>query len=520
MQTTPPELEAGMHIWVLVLIIIASLAAGGVGSLWLVQIFFQQRLKAAQKAAEKIIAEAQARHKEILIEAKEEALRIKSAAEAEIRERRQELQRLERRLSHREENLDRRQEALEKRESSLAAKEKEIDRLFSEAEDLKRKQLLELESISTMTREQAAEKLFQLVEKEVKEEAARKVKKWEAEVKAEAEFRAQKILAEAIQRCATEVVAETTTTVVPLPSDEMKGRLIGREGRNIRALEQATGVELIIDDTPEAVVLSSFDPIRREIARIALEKLIMDGRIHPARIEEMVERARAQVEVEIQRRGEEAVLRAGVRDIHPELIKLLGRLHYRTSYGQNVLAHSVEVAYLAGLLASELGANVHIARKAGLLHDIGKALDHHAEGPHALIGARVVEQWEKAPEVVAAIAQHHGETEITTVTGFIVAAADALSSARPGARREALEQYMKRIHELENLALSFPGVEKAFALQAGREIRVMVKPSEVDDLTAMRLARDIAQKIEETLQYPGQIKITVIRETRVVDYAK
>jgi len=343
---------------------------------------------------------------------------------------------------------------------------------------------------------------------------------WEAQIKEEADGRVRDILATAIQRCATDVVSETTISAVPLPSDEMKGRLIGREGRNIRALEQATGVDLIIDDTPETVTVSSFDPVRREVARLALGRLILDGRIHPARIKEIVDKTKAEVEATIRSEGERAAYEAGVPGLHPELVKLLGQLKFRTSYGQNVLLHSLEVSHLAGMLASEIGVNVSAARKAGLLHDIGKAIDHQTQGPHALIGADLVKQWDRNPEVVQAVAEHHGEAETSTVMGFVVAAADAISGSRPGARRESLEHYLKRVKDLEDIAADFPGVEKAFAIQAGREVRVMVKPEKVDDLAAVRLARDISKKIEESLTYPGQIRVVVIRETTAIDYAK
>jgi ribonuclease Y len=359
-----------------------------------------------------------------------------------------------------------------------------------------------------------------MLKQEVEEEAARQVRVWEAQIKEEADVRVRDILATAIQRCATDVVSETTISAVPLPSDEMKGRLIGREGRNIRALEQATGVDLIIDDTPETVTISSFDPVRREVARLALGRLILDGRIHPARIKEIVDKTRAEVEATVRSEGERAAYEAGVPGLHPELVKLLGQLKFRTSYGQNVLLHSLEVSHLAGMLASEIGVNVSAARKAGLLHDIGKAIDHQTQGPHALIGADLVKQWDRNPEVVQAVAEHHGEAETSTVMGFIVAAADAISGSRPGARRESLEHYLKRVKDLEDIATDFPGVEKAFAIQAGREVRVMVKPEKVDDLAAVRLARDISKKIEESLTYPGQIRVVVIRETTAIDYAK
>jgi ribonuclease Y len=371
-----------------------------------------------------------------------------------------------------------------------------------------------------MSSEEAKQLLFDKMETEMQAEATRRLREWEAKIKEEADEKAQDILSQVIQRSASEIVSETTVSTVPLPSDEMKGRLIGREGRNIRALEQATGVDLIVDDTPEAVTLSSFDPVRREIARQALGKLILDGRIHPARIEEVVAKAKEEVEATINSAGEEAAFRVGVQGLHPELIKLLGRLKYRTSYGQNVLAHSIEAASLAGMIAAELSANVAIAKRAGLLHDIGKAVDHEVEGTHAAIGADLVKQWDKSKEVVKGVAEHHLETSDVSVWGFIISAADAISSARPGARRESLEGYLKRLRALEDIADSFQGVEKSYAIQAGREIRILVKPEEIDDLGAMRMARDIVKKIEESLEYPGKIKVAVLRETRAIDYAK
>jgi ribonuclease Y len=506
--------------WIIVVALLGGLALGGVVAFLARRALATRRIRAAEREAEALLADAQTKHKEALLEAKEEAIKIKSQAEAESRERRAEVHRQERRLSQKEENLDKKAEALERRENSLTAKEKEAESLRTHLQELKRKQIQQLELISGMSSPEAKELLIKAVEDEVHEDVSRRIREVEAQLKEEADERAREIVALAIQRCATDVVSETTVSVVPLPSDEMKGRLIGREGRNIRALENATGVDLIIDDTPEAVTISGFDPVRREVARIALEKLILDGRIHPARIEEMVQKARSEVEAAIQAEGEQAVHQAGVPGLHPELIKLLGRLKYRFSYGQNVLLHSVEVAHLSSMIASELGARVDLARKAGLLHDIGKAVDFQIEGPHAQIGANLVRQWEKSAEVINAIAEHHGEAGSVSVLGFIISAADAISGARPGARREALEQYLKRLESLENLANSFPGVEKSYAIQAGREIRIMVKPTEIDDLEAMRLARDIVKKIEESLEYPGQIKVTVIRETRVVDYAK
>jgi ribonuclease Y len=478
-------------------------------------------LKLAQTSAEKLIAEANAKKSEMLLEAKDEALRIRQAAEQEHRERRNELQRLERRIQQKDENLDRRLESVERREKTLTTKEKELEGLRSEIEGLKVQQFKELERVSGLTREVAKAEILKAVEEEVKLDAARRVREIEAQAREEGDRRARQIITMAVQRCATDLVAETTVSVVPLPSDEMKGRIIGREGRNIRALESATGVDLIIDDTPDAVTLSGFDPVRREIARLALTKLINDGRIHPARIEEVVNKTRLEVEAAIRDAGEEAALEAGVHGLHPEVIKLLGRMNYRTSYGQNIRLHSVEVSHLAQVIASEIGADINVARRAGLLHDLGKAVDHEFEGPHAIIGAELARRYGESQKIVHAIAAHHAdETEPQTLEAVIVQAADAISGARPGARRETLEHYIKRLESLENVANSFEGVEKSFAIQAGREVRIIVKPEEIDDLGAARLAREIVKKIEETLQYPGQVKVTVVRETRAVDYAK
>ncbi len=484
------------------------------------QLLANQQIRLAQNEAKKLLESAQTKYEQMVLDAKEEAVKVRAAAEAESRERRYELQRLERRSSQREERLERKLEALERRERSLMGREKEIETIKAEVEEVKGKQLQRLEAISGMSSEEAKQQLLNAVEDEIKEDASRKVREWEVRIKDEIDAKARDILATTIQRCATDVVSETTVSVVALPNDDMKGRLIGREGRNIRALEQATGVDLIIDDTPESVTISSFDPIRREVARVALTNLILDGRIHPARIEEVVEKAKSEVESTIRIEGEQATRKAGVQGLHPELMKLLGRLKYRTSYGQNVLTHSLEVAHIAGMLAAEIGANVMLAKRAALLHDIGKAVDHEVEGPHALIGANLVKQWDKSAEVVQAVSEHHGEATTTSTLGFILATADQISGSRLGARRESLDQYIKRIEALENVASSFPGVEKAFAIQAGREVRIIVKPDQVDDLSAMRLARDIVKKIEESLEYPGQIKVTVMREVRAVDYAK
>jgi len=499
--------------------LIGVIVGGGV-------IFFARRMminrqmRIAERKAARMIAESRLESKNLLSEAKQEAEKVKSAADADYRERRSQLHNQENRLTQKTENLERKQESLEHRERNLDNKEKRAESIRAQLEEIRNRQLKQLELVSGMSSTEAKQTLLEAMEIEIQEEASRRLREWEAKLKEEADEKAQRILSQAIQRSASEIVAETTVAIVPLPNDEMKGRLIGREGRNIRALEQATGVDLIIDDTPEAVTLSSFDPVRREVARLAITKLILDGRIHPARIEEVVGKSQEEVEATINSAGEQAAYQAGVHGLHPELIKLLGRLKFRTSYGQNVLGHSIEVAYLAGMIASELGANVTIAKKAGLLHDIGKAVDREVEGTHAAIGADLVKQWDKSSEVVQGVAEHHFETETTSIWGFIVSAADAISSARPGARRESLEGYLKRLKALEDIANSFKGVEKSFAIQAGREIRILVKPEEIDDLGAMRLARDIVKKIEEGLGYPGQIKVTVVRETRAIDYAK
>jgi ribonucrease Y len=497
-----------------------ALILGGLVGYFVRQIVANQQILGTRKEAQRLLDEATTKHKEMLLEAKHEAAKLRSTAEAESKEHRLQSERLERRLDQKEEALERKLSSLERRERDLDNRAKNLESAKAEVAEIKKEELLQLESLSSISTEEAKRLLLQSLEEEVKEEASRQVRVWESQVKEQAGREAQYILATAIQRCTTDVVSETTVSTISLPNDEMKGRLIGREGRNIRALEQATGVDLIIDDTPETVTISSFDSVRREIARIALEKLILDGRIHPARIEEVVGKAQAEVETTIRQEGEQAAYDAGVPGLHPELIKLLGQLKFRTSYGQNVLLHSLEVAHLAGMMASEIGANAAAARKAGLLHDIGKAVDYETEGSHAMIGANLVKQWDKSEEIAQAVAEHHGEASTSSVLGFIVSAADAISGSRPGARRESLQQYLKRIKELEDIAGSFPGVEKTFAIQAGREVRVLVKPEAVDDLAAMRLARDISKKIEENLTYPGQIKIVVARETVAVDYAK
>lgn len=508
---------------VLIAVLIAAAIAFVLGYL-LRKFLAESKIASAEEKAKAILDEAakdaEAKKREALVEAKEEVLKLRNEVEREHRERRSEIQRLERRLVQKEETLDRKQETIEKKEEGLARKEAEINRTRAELDDLYRKQVQELERISGLSTEEARSILLRDVEKEIQQETAIMIKELESKAKEEAERRARNIVSLAIQRCAADHVAESTVSVIPLPNDEMKGRIIGREGRNIRAFETLTGVDLIIDDTPEAVILSGFDPIRRETARMALEKLISDGRIHPARIEEMVEKARKELDVQIREAGEQAAFEANVHNLHPDLIKLLGRLKFRTSYGQNVLKHSVEVAHLSGMMAAELGADEKLARRAGLLHDIGKAVDHEVEGPHVTIGVDLARKYQEHPEVLHAIAAHHGDEEPTTIEAVLVQAADAISAARPGARRETLENYIKRLTKLEEIANSFPGVDKAFAIQAGREIRIMVKPDKVDDLGAVRLVRDVARKIENELEYPGQIKVIIIRETRVVEYAK
>ncbi|MBN2075451.1 MAG: ribonuclease Y [Dehalococcoidales bacterium] len=497
-----------------------GLVFGGIIVFFFRRMAINRQLRNAQRKAARTVAEARDESKDILKEAKEEIERNKAKNETELRERRTELQKAENRLSSKTETLERRLESVEQRDRNLANKEKSIEALRNEVTEIRDKQLKQLEEVSGMSSADAKQELLDRMEVETNEETSRRLREWEQKLKEESDKVSQVILAQTIQRCASDVVSEISVVSVPLPGDEMKGRLIGREGRNIRALEQATGVDLIIDDTPEAVTLSSFDPVRREIARLSLTKLITDGRIHPARIEEIVAKTKEEVDATIYSAGEQAAFEVEVPGLRPEIIRLLGRLKYRTSYGQNVLNHCKEVAFLAGMIASELGANVAIAKKAGLLHDIGKAVDREIEGSHATIGADLVKQWEKSPEVVQGIAEHHLETTNTSIWGYIVSAGDAISSARPGARRESLENYLKRLTALEDIANNFKGVEKSFAIQAGREIRILVKPEEIDDLGAMRMARDIVKKIEEGLEYPGQIKVTVLRETRAIDYAK
>ena len=478
----------------------------------------------AEKEANRMKSEAinavEAMKKESRIEAKEEAQQIRAEADKDIRERRSEIQRQERRLQQKEENLDKKMDNLELKEEKLQKRAKEIEDKLEEIEQMKKSQFDLLERISGFTVEQAKAKLLEDLDGELSHEKAIKIKDYEQQTKEESDKLARDLIAHAIQRCAADHSSEATVSVVALPSDEMKGRIIGREGRNIRALETATGVDLIIDDTPEAITLSSFDPVRREVARISLEKLILDGRIHPARIEEMVEKARAEVDKVIKQEGERAILDAGIHNMHPELIKLIGKLHYRTSYGQNVLNHSLEVCYLAGIMAAELGEDVTLARRAGLLHDIGKALDHEQEGSHIQLGVEAAKKYKENEAVIHAIHAHHGDVEAKTVIACLVQAADAISAARPGARRENIENYIKRLEKLEEIANSFNGVENSFAIQAGREIRIMIKPEVVSDDKMVILARDIVKQIEEELEYPGQIKVHLIRENRAIDYAK
>ena len=474
----------------------------------------------AREIIDDAVKTAEAKKKESLLEIKEESIKNKNELEKETKERRSELQRYEKRVLSKEEALDKKSEAIERREAGFTAKEEELRQREAKVEELSQQRVQELERISGLTSEQAKEYLLKTVEEDVKHDTAKMIKELEAQAKEEADKKAKEYVVTAIQRCAADHVAETTISVVQLPSDEMKGRIIGREGRNIRTLETLTGVELIIDDTPEAVVLSGFDPIRREVARIALEKLIVDGRIHPARIEEMVEKAQKEVDTMIREEGEAAALEVGVHGIHPELIKLLGRMKFRTSYGQNALKHSVEVAQLSGLLAGEIGLDVRLAKRAGLLHDIGKSIDHDVEGSHIQIGVDLCRKYKESPTVINAVEAHHGDVEPETLIACVVQAADTISAARPGARREALETYTNRLKQLEDITNQFKGVDKSFAIQAGREIRVMVVPEQVSDADMVLLARDIAKQIEFELEYPGQIKVNVIRESRVTDYAK
>ena len=484
----------------------------------------EKRIGRTEEYAKKLLDDATRKaaetKKEMEIEAKEEVLRLKTKLDDEIRTRRAEMQRSERRVNQREEMLDKKMDNLEKREEAINQKSEQTQALYDEAEQLRNKQVKELERIAGMTQDEAEQMIISRVQKEAYHDAGVMVREIEQTAKDEAEKKARNIVAMAIQRCASDHVAETTVSVVSLPNEDMKGRIIGREGRNIRTLETATGVDLIIDDTPEAVIVSAFDPIRREVARIALEKLIADGRIHPARIEEMVEKAKREVDNQIREAGEQAIFETNMHGIHHELVKLLGRMRYRTSYGQNVLQHSIEVSHLAGLMAAELGADVQLAKRAGLLHDIGKAVDHEMEGTHVELGVEMAKRYHESPEVIHCIAAHHNDIEPQTVEAVLIQAADAISAARPGARRESIENYIRRLEKLEEISNSFPGVEKSFAIQSGREVRIMVKPEDISDEGTYVLAREVAKRIENELEYPGQIKVNVIRETRCTEFAK
>ena len=510
-------------IAILITLVITALVTWRLAISYRIKVY-ESKVGTAEEKSREIIDEAlktaETKKRETLLEAKEESIKAKNEIERETKERRAELQRYEKRVLTKEETLDRKTEALEKKESKLSVKESEFEKVKSQVEELHQKQLQELEKISGLTSEQAKDYLLKTVEDEVKHETAMLVKELENKAKEEAGKKAKDYVVTAIQKCAADHVAETTISVVQLPNDEMKGRIIGREGRNIRTLETMTGVDLIIDDTPEAVILSSFDPIRREVARIALEKLIVDGRIHPARIEEMVEKAQKEVETMIREEGEAATLEVGVHGIHPELVRLLGRMKFRTSYGQNALKHSIEVAHLSGLLAGEIGVDIRMAKRAGLLHDIGKSVDHDMEGSHIQIGVDLCRKYKESPTVINAVESHHGDVEPETLIACIVQAADTISAARPGARRETLETYTNRLKQLEDITNGFKGVDKSFAIQAGREVRVMVVPEQISDDEMVLLARDLSKQIESELEYPGQIKVNVIRESRVTDYAK
>lgn len=517
------EEEPNIEFVVIAIVLVAIPAAAYGGYLYRRRVG-EKATGEAEVVAKAIVEDAkkqsEAKKREAILEAKDEVYRLRQEADRDIKERRSEVLRLERRLLQKDETLDKKIEQLERRDDQLSRKDADISKLKERAEELVQKQHSELERVAGLAHEEARTLLLSNIEQEIRHEASLMIRTVESEAREEADKRAREIITIAIQRCAADHSAETTVSVVELPNDEMKGRIIGREGRNIRALETLTGVDLIIDDTPEAVILSGFDPVRREVARIALERLIADGRIHPARIEEVVEKAQKEVEQRIREEGERAVFEVGIHNLNGELVKLLGRLRYRTSYGQNVLKHSLEVAHLAGAMAAELGVDIHVAKRAGLLHDLGKAIDHEVEGPHVAIGADIAKKYREHPAIVHAIAAHHGDVEPQSIEAVLVAAADAISAARPGARRESLENYIKRLQKLEEIGSSFDGVDKVYAIQAGREIRIVVKPERIDDLAAVRVARDISKRIENELEYPGQIKVTVIRETRAVELAK
>ena len=517
-------MDLTLAIILIVVGVIVGVAAGfGIGVGYRKKVA-EREIGSAEQEATRIINEAirggESRKKEMLLEAKDEIHRSRTEHEKEVKERRTELSKQERRLQQKEETLDKKTDAFERKEEELARRMAEVAQAKEEAEAVKKAHMATLEKISGLTQEQAKQYLLKNVEEEVRHETAMKIKEIEQQMKDEADEKAREVLSIAIQRCAADHAAEATVSVVPLPTDEMKGRIIGREGRNIRTLETITGVDLIIDDTPEAITVSSFDPVRREVARLALEKLIADGRIHPTRIEDMVEKARKDVDRTIREEGERACYETGVHGLNPELVKILGRQKYRTSYGQNVLNHSIEVSHIAGLMASELGVDVALAKRAGLLHDLGKSIDHEVEGSHVQLGADLARKYKENPVIVNAVEAHHGDVEPKTVIAVLVQAADAVSAARPGARRENVENYIRRLQKLEELTGSYPGVEKAFAIQAGREVRIMVKPEEVSEDNMILLARDVAKKIEAELEYPGQIKVNVIRETKAVEYAK
>ena len=517
-----------MQIYLAILLMAACLAVGaGVGVLLGYRrrkAFAEREIGSAEEEARRIINEAiksaENKKREAAVEAKEEILKARNEFEQEVKDRRSELQRQENRLGQKEENLDRKTENMEHKEALLTARTAELERDKEELEQIKHSQMEALERISGLTTEEAKRYLIEQLEEEVTHEEAVKIKEIQAHFKEEADTYAREQIALAIQRCAADHVAEATVSVVPLPNDEMKGRIIGREGRNIRTLETLTGVDLIIDDTPEAITVSCFDPVRREIARLALEKLILDGRIHPTRIEEMVEKAKREVDATIKAEGERAIFETNVHGLHPELVKLLGRMRYRTSYGQNVLNHSIEVSHLAGLLAAEIGADITEAKRAGLLHDLGKAIDHEVEGSHVQIGVELARKYKESEGVIHAIEAHHGDVEPHTIVACLVKAADAISAARPGARKENVEYYIKRLEKLEQLTASFPGVDKSYAIQAGREVRVMVRPEDISEDRMVLLAREIAKKIEDELEYPGQIKVNLIRETKAIEYAR